>query len=180
MPILIENFHWKQTDDKVIITLPLNGVSSKCINDIFITENFVKVNYSPYYFEAFLEHPIIKAQSKCKILEMNIKLILQKATNEVWNELSAVNMKEKSSADKVGIKKAIIDANQVAVNEEFENKKKVKAEIKKHNIENEIKREQEIKRKIDDVCKNIKSMEANEVFLYYFHFNSYFLSITKR
>jgi dyslexia susceptibility 1 candidate gene 1 protein len=58
MPILIKDFTWHQTQNKISINLPLRGVKRSPNIDTFITEEYLKVSYPPYLFEAILPHKI--------------------------------------------------------------------------------------------------------------------------
>lgn len=43
MPILIKDYSWRQTDNKIIVKVPLKGVDTSKA-DIFTCENFIKVS----------------------------------------------------------------------------------------------------------------------------------------
>lgn len=164
MPILVKDFQWSQTEDEICLTLPLNNVNPKRISDIFITENFIKVNYAPYYFETFLAHSIRKDHSKCRILEKNIKFRLKKATSgEVWDRIESNDAGSKAGVEKIELKKSIFDANDTVVAEECKQRKQKAAELKNQVIDQEIKREQKIRKKVEDIQEMIKADEIDKV-----------------
>lgn len=164
MPIQIRDFVWSQTEKEVQVTLPLNKVNPKYINDILITDKFVKVNYRPYYFEVFLEHSIDKEASKCKILENNIKFILKKTTeNENWNNLESAEANQKSGSEKTDLKVSILNdySNEMAT--DYENRAKMKAESKRKLIDMEIKESERVRGEIDAFYERVKQQEVKEV-----------------
>uniref|UniRef100_I3MZ48 Dynein axonemal assembly factor 4 n=1 Tax=Ictidomys tridecemlineatus TaxID=43179 RepID=I3MZ48_ICTTR len=87
MPLLVSNYSWQQTKTAVFLSLPLRGV---CVRDadVFCTENYLKVNFPPFLFEAFLYAPIDDASSKAKIGNDTIVFTLYKKEAVMWETLS--------------------------------------------------------------------------------------------
>lgn len=148
MPILIKDYSWTQTDDDVIIRVPLKGAITSKV-DFFIQENFVKISYPPFYFEVFLSHKIDEKESRCKILEVEIKIILKKIEIIQWEKLE----RDFEKTDTVKMKEEIIKNAQITT--EIERKEKIilKDEIKKEEIRKEIGRETEIREGIETINK---------------------------
>src|SRR6202012_1840929 len=109
MPILIKDYNWSQTDNQVVVKVPLKGIHHHPSVDIFTYETFIKINCSPFYFEIFLLHPIDEKNSRCKILENEAKFVLTKKTSEIWDGLEFKCSKE----NKLDEKKAVIECAQL-------------------------------------------------------------------
>ena len=85
MPMVVKEYSWHQTSTKVSIDLPIktNNV------DFFISEDYLKVNASPYIFEAFLPQKIIVESSHGSKTKDSLKLELCKADSELtWDLIS--------------------------------------------------------------------------------------------
>lgn len=164
MPIIIKDKIWSQTDQQVHVILSLNGVHPTKIKDIFITENFIKVSYGSYYFEAFLTHSIDINNSRCKILENNIKFILQKnIANECWEQLELTDIKEQSNGDKLELKKNFLHENELAAAVKRENERKLKAEFKRELVNMELRNDQKRREEIEAIQNQVKEQEIKEV-----------------
>uniref|UniRef100_A0A452VFW9 Dynein axonemal assembly factor 4 n=1 Tax=Ursus maritimus TaxID=29073 RepID=A0A452VFW9_URSMA len=87
MPLQVSDYSWQQTKAAVFISVPLRGV---CVRDadVFCTENYLKVNFSPFLFEVFLYAPIDDENSKAKIGNDTIVFTLYKKELAMWENLS--------------------------------------------------------------------------------------------
>ncbi|XP_032030196.1 dynein axonemal assembly factor 4 [Hylobates moloch] len=87
MPLRVSDYSWQQTKTAVFLSLPLKGV---CVRDtdVFCTENYLKVNFPPFLFEAFLYAPIDDESSKAKIGNDAIVFTLYKKEAAMWETLS--------------------------------------------------------------------------------------------
>ncbi|XP_034734304.1 dynein assembly factor 4, axonemal [Etheostoma cragini] len=86
MPLLVTDYSWTQTDSTVIISLPLKGRKVEKV-DIMSTEEYLKVHYPPYLFEAFLFEPVDDDRSTAKVGNGVAIISLSKRTNKVWEHL---------------------------------------------------------------------------------------------
>lgn len=164
MPIVIECPEWSQKEDEVRIILPLNNVHPNQISDILIAEKFVKVNYSPYYFEAFLLHEIDAGNSKCKIYENYIKLVLKKRlANVIWDHFECGDTKHRHGIEKLDVKKGLLHEHDANVAAEIETNRKMKSDFKRHLIDLELNRDQKKREQIDEIDQLIKGNEQKEV-----------------
>nr|XP_051696761.1 dynein axonemal assembly factor 4 [Oryctolagus cuniculus] len=86
MPVQVSDYSWQQTKTAVFLSLPLRGV---CVRDadVFCTENYLKVNFPPFLFEAFLYAPIDDASSKAKIGNDAVVFTLYKKEAGMWETL---------------------------------------------------------------------------------------------
>lgn len=159
MPIVIKNPKWSQTDNEVHIILPLNNVCSSGIKDVFISNKFIKVNFSPYYFEAILSHEIDANESKCKICENYLKFVLKKCVaNGTWEHFERTH-----GAQQLDIKKELLQENDANVAAEIENQRKMKADFKRLLVDIELKRDQKKREQMDAVDQKIQEVEQKEV-----------------
>lgn len=99
MPIHVSDYTWHQTNEKIMLSLDLHQTSPKNV-DIVTTNSYLKVNFLPYIFEAFLCHLINVDQSTARILKGRIEFSLSKKIHMHWNNLSL-----KLSRDEMQIKR---------------------------------------------------------------------------
>ncbi|XP_039665675.1 dynein assembly factor 4, axonemal isoform X1 [Perca fluviatilis] len=86
MPLLVTDYSWTQTDSTVFISVPLKGRKVEKV-DIISTEEYLKVHYPPYLFEAFLFEPVDDDRSTAKVGNGVAVISLSKRTNKVWEHL---------------------------------------------------------------------------------------------
>uniref|UniRef100_A0A4X2K4A2 Dynein axonemal assembly factor 4 n=1 Tax=Vombatus ursinus TaxID=29139 RepID=A0A4X2K4A2_VOMUR len=124
-PLQIRDYSWQQTESAVYLSLPLRGVRPGNA-DIFCTENYLKVNYPPFLFEAFLYAPIDDINSKAKIGNDTIVFTLFKKEIGMWEALSLANVdkemmqriREKSVLQAQAKAKELTEAKAVAKRED--------------------------------------------------------------
>lgn len=160
MPILVKNIEWYQTDDQIIIKIPTQNASARNA-DVLITETFVKVHFQPYLFETILQHEICPNASVCKILESCIKFVLQKKEMLKWTDFSSVHQSTKSS-EGVKLKTEMIEENQRALATESKERRRVKEDEKKANVEREMEREQTIRDQVHRIHEQVKENEKKQ------------------
>ncbi|KAG0711970.1 Dynein assembly factor 4, axonemal [Chionoecetes opilio] len=93
MPILTSDYTWRQTLDRVTLTLDLHHTSPKKV-DVVTTTSYLKVSFLPYICEVFLCHTIKVEQSSARILKGCMELSLVKAMPQLWKELGLKLTKE--------------------------------------------------------------------------------------
>nr|XP_040019438.1 dynein assembly factor 4, axonemal [Gasterosteus aculeatus aculeatus] len=95
MPVLVTDYLWTQTDSAVWLTVPLKGTKVSNV-DILSTDEYLKVHYPPYLFEAFLFEPVDDDRSTAKVGNGVAVFSMPKRTNKVWEHLmTTTNDKEK-------------------------------------------------------------------------------------
>ncbi|XP_033491640.1 dynein axonemal assembly factor 4 [Epinephelus lanceolatus] len=95
MPLLVTDYSWTQTESTVCISVPLKGAKAGRV-DILSTDEYLKVHYPPYLFEAFLFEPVDDERSTAKVGNGVAAISLPKRTNKVWEHLMiTTNEKEK-------------------------------------------------------------------------------------
>lgn len=91
MPIIIKQPDWDQTERKVYLSLPLNGVSPKQV-DVFRTKDYLKISFPPYLFESFWPHEVLEAEDEIKVDVstplQKISLELTKREERLWHNFS--------------------------------------------------------------------------------------------
>lgn len=165
MPILIKNYQWTQSEDTVTITFALTSAKhhvNTATENILITDKFIKFNSSPYYFELFLLHTIDKEQSVCRILETNVKFLLRKVSRGIWEHL-AIEPDAMNRSALLELKKEILKQYELDTAAARKLNIEQKSEMKKQIMDRELKREQDIRKKIDDIYAGIKMAEMEKV-----------------
>lgn len=157
MPILIKDYNWSQTDNQVVVKVPMKGIHNNPSVDIFTCETFIKINCAPFYFEALLLHPIDEKNSRCKILENEAKFILLKKISQTWDALESGCSKE----NKLIEKKEAVKCAQLTAEKETEQRWKQKCELKRSEMHKEVDREAKLRDEIESLKKNevVKKLE---------------------
>ncbi len=160
MPLLVKDYTWRETEREVSITIPLKGVKSSKA-DIFSTDQYIKVNYSPYLFEVYLFAPVFEEHSRAKVGNGVVEFILTKQENKLWGKLAS-----EVSEDKVVMAtkrtEAIEHAQKVAA-EVDKQKAKKKKEEETFTIKQEMKLEEEERERIEEVKKSERDRTEREL-----------------
>lgn len=160
MPILLNDYDWKQTKSEIIISVKFKEKLPRNV-DVFTHKNYVKINSSPYFFEKFLENEINTNLSRCRILDYEIIFHLIKADNSIhWNNLE----KTVDKNDLIKFKEKIIEDAQKLKEEEIKRKIELKEKKKRADVHKEIERDAKIRECIENfekfTCENeMKSIE---------------------
>ncbi|XP_060780189.1 dynein assembly factor 4, axonemal [Neoarius graeffei] len=160
MPLLIRDHTWSQTESAVILRVPLRAVTPGKV-DVICTEEYLKVSFTPFLFEAFFFEPIDEEKSVAKIGNGVALFTLPKKKQGLWEQLSANIEKDKQREIREG---AIMKT---------QNKEKEKEDARARRIQEErnftlqamMKIEDEertrIQRMKDEVCaKALKDLEV--------------------
>lgn len=164
MSIFVKNVQWSQNESEICINLTLK--STKSIDDIVIAEKFLKVNARPYFYELFFEEPICAEQSTCKILESNIKFRLKKCNSNQWNNLGYTAKSGGNEGNEIassGLKKQIFDEYEKSMKDSFESKQKERMNLKRIEIDKEIERGSQIRKKIQETEAKLKDCQLQKV-----------------
>lgn len=164
MPIVLKNVEWSQNDEWIFLKLLLPGEVREA-PDFAIDDTFIKVNLKPYYYEQFLMHAIDPAASTCKLLERCIKFALKKVEQIWWKQLSSVEctISDNTNINKMELKMEMVRRHENKVATEIEQGRKLRAELKRAEIDKEIEREQTIRERIESVEKSINVVEIESV-----------------
>ncbi|XP_053449325.1 dynein axonemal assembly factor 4 isoform X2 [Nycticebus coucang] len=159
MPLQVSDYSWQQTKTTVFLSLPLKGVSVRDA-DVFCTENYLKVNFPPFLFEAFLYAPIDDASSKAKIGNDAVVFTLYKKEASMWETLSLTGV-DKEMMQKIR-EKSILQAQERA-KEATEAKAASKREDQKYALDAMMKIEEEARKKIEDMKENERLKATKEL-----------------
>ncbi|KAM9423740.1 dynein axonemal assembly factor 4 isoform 1-T1 [Salvelinus alpinus] len=159
MPLIVKDYTWTQTEMIVYINVPLKGVKVGKV-DIFSTDEYLKVHFPPFLFEAFLSEPIDDDKSTAKIGNGVAVFTLQKKKERLWEHLVINNMcvsvlddKDKSREIR---ERALLKAQEKLAAESKAKATKTQEE-RKYALETMMKLEEEGRAKIqkmkDDECE---------------------------
>ncbi|XP_055135196.1 dynein axonemal assembly factor 4 isoform X4 [Symphalangus syndactylus] len=159
MPLRVSDYSWQQTKTAVFLSLPLKGV---CVRDtdVFCTEDYLKVNFPPFLFEAFLYAPIDDESSKAKIGNDAIVFTLYKKEAAMWETLSVTGV-DKEMMQRIR-EKSILQAQERA-KEATEAKAAAKREDQKYALSVMMKIEEEERKKIEDMKENERIKATKEL-----------------
>lgn len=154
MPIIINNFKWKQSHDMVTIQVPLK-VHDKSKTDVFITPRYIKVSYEKYFFEAILTAEIDQNLSKCTLTANEAIFDLRKREHGEWESLEPKVSKE----EKLKLKKALLEDSYNWIQKDFKEKLNKRAELKRVAVRQQIETDTKQREEIDTIRKRLE-MEA--------------------
>ncbi|XP_072947168.1 dynein axonemal assembly factor 4-like [Epargyreus clarus] len=130
MPILIKDFTWSQTPEKLHIRIPVNPVFRENV-DLFTSDCYIKANFTPFLFEVFLLHEINNDTSKCTITDDLIVLDLIKKQELDWKSLEKSLTKE----EKMKIRQKIIEQSQEKAKKEAEERVIKKSQLDRFTVQ---------------------------------------------
>ncbi|KAF5891570.1 dyslexia susceptibility 1 candidate 1 protein, partial [Clarias magur] len=150
MPLVVSDHTWSQTDRAVFIRVPLKAVKPAKVS-VMCTEEYLKVSFPPFLFEAFFFEPVDEEKSVAKIGDGVALFTLPKKTPGLWDQLSRNTEKDKQRE----IRDAAIVKTQI--------KEKEKEEAKALRIRQERKFTLETMMKIEDEKRDrIQKMKDEE------------------
>lgn len=158
MPIQVKDYVWEETDESVLITVPLKGVPPNRV-DVFSIDDYIKVSYPPYIFEVCLFDEVEDAKSRATFGNGVLEFQLLKKSPLQWNQLLASESKDKEFM-KNKREEAVGKAHKRA-EEEKERKAAEKREQEKLALREQMKLEQEERARID-ALKDEERKKATE------------------
>ncbi|XP_017560491.1 dynein assembly factor 4, axonemal [Pygocentrus nattereri] len=151
MPLLVRDYTWTQTETTVYISVPLKGVKPAKV-DVLCTEEFLKVSFPPFLFEAFLSEPVDDDKSVAKLGNGTAVFTLPKKNEGLWTQLSrdVDKAKQREIRDE-----AILKTQNKAAEKSMAKAAKIQQE-KKYTLETMMKLEEEERARIqtmkDEEC----------------------------
>ncbi|TTD92245.1 Protogenin A [Bagarius yarrelli] len=137
MPLLITDHSWTQTESSVFLCVPLKAVKPAKV-DVLCTEEYLKVSFPPFLFEAFFFQLIDEEKSVAKIGNGVANITLVKQKSGLWEQLS-VNIEKDTQRE--------IRERAIAITQKKEVEKE---EVKARRIQQEKKYTLEVTMKIEE------------------------------
>ncbi|KAM4554492.1 dynein axonemal assembly factor 4 [Fundulus diaphanus] len=139
MPLHVTDYTWAQTESTVHISVPLKGAKAGGV-DIVSTEEYLKVHFPPFLFEAFLFEPVDDDRSTAKVGNGVAVFTLPKKTRNVWEHLM-ITADDKETKREIR-ERALLKRQQKLAAESKQKAEKQQAE-KKYALETMMKLEEE-------------------------------------
>ncbi|XP_041852044.1 dynein assembly factor 4, axonemal [Melanotaenia boesemani] len=147
MPLHVTDYAWTQTESTVYINVPLKGAKAGNV-DIMLTDDYLKVHFPPYLFEAFLFEPVDEDKSSAKVGNGVAIFSLPKRTNKLWDHLTiATNDKE----TKREIRERALEKHQQKLSSESRHKAEKQQAEKKYALETMMKLEKKERDRIQQM-----------------------------
>ncbi|XP_041651989.1 dynein assembly factor 4, axonemal [Cheilinus undulatus] len=154
MPLLVTDYSWTQTETMVYISVPLKGATLSKV-DIFSTDEYIKVHYPPYLFEAFLFEPVDEGRSTAKVGNGAAVISLPKKTHKVWEDLMIVTDNKETKKE---IRERALLKYQQKLSSESKSKAEQKNAEKKYTLQTMMTLEKEERESIE----KMKEMEREK------------------
>ncbi|XP_023713410.1 dynein assembly factor 4, axonemal isoform X3 [Cryptotermes secundus] len=158
MPLLVKEYSWRQTENVVVIRVPLKGVHYRKV-DIFTSDNYIKAYFHPFLFEVFLFSSVKEPQSKCTLVDDEIVFELQKVEHASWDDLEA-NL---SKVEQQEMRKKILERAQEKAKAEQERKRVKKAELDRLAVRQQISIDTHHRQLIEEIKENVKKTAIKEI-----------------
>lgn len=154
----MKDYTWQETENLMNVTVPLKGVHRKKL-DVFLTNEYLKVNYAPFFFECFLRNPIDHKKSVAHVCDGEVIFQLHKETAGLWNKLESEITEDKNAMKQKrneAIEKAQKEEEECKNQQEETNRKDKRFALKKI-----MSIEDEEKKRIQDI-KDLEKQHAME------------------
>nr|CAG5865214.1 unnamed protein product [Menidia menidia] len=139
MPLHVTDYTWTQTDSAVHITVPLKGAKPGQV-DIVSTDEYLKVNFPPFLFEAFLFEPVDDDRSTAKVGNGVAVFSLPKKTSRLWDNLV---LSTNDKAKKKEIREKALEKHQQKLSSQSKQKAEKQQAEKKYALKTMMKLEKE-------------------------------------
>lgn len=156
MPIQVKDVEWTETNQFITITVPTRGAATKNI-DVFSTNNYIKVNFPPYFYEVLLFEEVEDDESKATIHAGELKFNLKKKEKKMWGQLYSDQQKDKEAMKDIRAKALLY------------NQKKEEEILKEKNTKKDQEKKFAVKEQINldglekDIIKRLKDEETEDI-----------------
>ncbi|XP_034250720.1 dynein assembly factor 4, axonemal-like isoform X2 [Thrips palmi] len=155
MAVFVKDFVWSQTGDHIVVKVPLRGVTKSMV-DILTYDTYIKANFKPFIFEAFLLHPIRETSSRCTVSNGELEFSLEKVDrNNVWESLC----RDLSKEEKAKEREDVLHRVQLKRQQEEIEKRELLQNLQRKAVQQQIEMETNEKKKVD----HLKDTERNTV-----------------
>uniref|UniRef100_A0A3B3W076 Dynein axonemal assembly factor 4 n=1 Tax=Poecilia latipinna TaxID=48699 RepID=A0A3B3W076_9TELE len=147
MPLHVTDYTWTQTDSTVHISVPLKGATAAGV-DIVSTEEYLKVHFPPFLFEAFLFEPVDDDRSSAKVGNGVAVFTLPKKTHKVWEHLMITTGDKETKRE---IRERALLTQEQKLSAELKQKAEKRQAEKKYALETMMKLEREERDRIQQM-----------------------------
>lgn len=158
MPIIIKDFEWTQTDNTVVIKVPLRGVHYSKV-DIFYSKLYIKASFEQFFFEVFLLQPIDPKTSNCTFTPNHILFELIKCKPTPWEKLEL----DIPKSEKQQLKNHYIEEERQRLQEEHSQLLNKKSELKRLAVSEQMAIDANFREKIENTKKEEKENALKEL-----------------
>ncbi|XP_055682244.1 uncharacterized protein LOC129789449 [Lutzomyia longipalpis] len=162
MVITVQEIKWSQTPEEVHVQIFFSKGYNPKRSHIFTSNDFIKINCPPFFREIFLSHPINEPQSRCRLLQNEIRFILIKSAIEEWETLEKIEKHSDNIHKKEDIENMLRIAH-IRQQQEAQEKLEKKVLVKRKDVEKIIKRESEIRLKTSENDREIMQHGKNNI-----------------
>ncbi|CAF3912560.1 unnamed protein product [Adineta steineri] len=160
MPVIIRDINWEETDTSLVLHIPMKGAKATKL-DVLSSDQYLKVSFSPYFYEVFLHDLIDDDKSRIIIQDGFVEATLTKQYPRKWNQLS-----HSQSDDKEAMKIVREDAlRQIA--EKQKQRHEANASLlntnKREAVREQMKLEEDERNRIDTIKKNERDKISDEM-----------------
>lgn len=148
----MKDFTWTQNDKAVVIKIPVPSVSHENA-DIFTTESYIKIHFSPFLFEIFLLHDVNNDKSKCVVKDDLITIDLCKLEEMQWEKLE----KDLTKAEKKEMREEILNKSIEKAKQEAEDRRIRKTQLDRFTVQQAM----DIDAKQHDLMETRRDAERN-------------------
>ncbi|XP_035896253.1 dynein assembly factor 4, axonemal-like isoform X2 [Anopheles stephensi] len=172
MPLIPKNYTWQQKSNScedaadgdgplsdIVLRVPFPGNRFQP-DDIFTTEQFLKISRSPHYWELFLCHAIDPDASHCSILENEVVFELVKRDPTVRWEAVELDVPR---AERASLKEHYLAQHRKRLEERDKQRAVEKDRKKKDEIHRQIERERSDRTAIDTLLEESKQRELKRM-----------------
>jgi len=160
MPIIMKDYQWTESETRLDLSLPQKGIRSNKI-DVMVTNLYVKVNYSPYFFDVHLKHEIDDCKTRVVMADNTITLHLIKEEPILWETL--VNPASKDSSRRKELVAAAYKYHEEKVKSDTDKRANVKAEQNKMALRTAMDVDSGEKERIESVKQAERDKVAKEM-----------------
>ncbi|XP_055626721.1 dynein axonemal assembly factor 4 [Toxorhynchites rutilus septentrionalis] len=159
MPVILENHTWKQDAERVTVRIPFPDNHLRP-EQVFTSEQYLKINKPPYYWEATLLHPIVENDSRCAILENEVVFTLRKVQSDLeWETLE----QQITGRDKVRLKTELLANHQKRLEERAKQRAVERDQKKRDEISKQIEREGNQRTEYEQLLERSKQAELKRM-----------------
>ena len=164
MPIFVTNYHWDQSSENIYLRVELQGAKKSSVS-VLQSENYIKVSFPPYICEKPLWGKIDPDKTLVTIENGSVGVRLQKAEAKEWIALSVDLPFDKTEARDfmAKLRQDAVKFSQKDAEKKREEKAADKNKKDRFAVSQQIKLEQDEKKRIEDFKNEEKKRMTDEI-----------------